>query len=111
MSLGSGWKLRSFVPIMVSGASCGGRLMFATPRLLLQRSTDPMGLFQRAGKLRVVESRSAVLRDSNSVSTSRTTAASQRLPSGTCLFTIMAESEKKNGGGLWHTRTISESMS
>src|SRR5215218_550207 len=24
MSLGSGWKLRSLVPIMVSGASCGG---------------------------------------------------------------------------------------
>ena len=48
------------------------------------------------GSLRVVESRSAVLYDSNSVSTSRTTAASLRLPSGTCLFTIMAESEKGN---------------
>jgi hypothetical protein len=48
------------------------------------------------GSLRVVESRSAVLYDSNSVSTSRTTAASLRLPCGTCLFTIMAESEKGN---------------
>jgi hypothetical protein len=52
MSLGSGWKVRSFVPIMVSGASSyGGRLILATSRLLLQRSTDPMGLFQQADKL------------------------------------------------------------
>jgi hypothetical protein len=48
------------------------------------------------GSLSVVESRSAVLYDSNSVSMSRTTAASLRLPSGTCLFTIMGESEKGN---------------